>query len=238
MLRAVRRRSLSLISEGARVCQLPLRGSVCSPDIAFCDAHRIAVDPEGKNRELILESMIWRREWDSNPRYGFPHTRFPSVRLKPLGHLSGRPSLEGTRRILQGSVGPRLRDFLKLLGLLDNSVLGSCLSWRHGRGFGRDWGRAAWITAEARDSRVIPSLQACQRGPPAGGAETICQCVLTSITELGHARACGHPVRCGLSAQARASLEYWVTRLGGWRRRKIGCLTCVSGWPPSHRRGR
>jgi hypothetical protein len=34
-------------------------------------------------------NTIWRREWDSNPRYGFPHTRFPSVRLKPLGHLSG-----------------------------------------------------------------------------------------------------------------------------------------------------
>src|SRR6516225_381781 len=31
----------------------------------------------------------WRREWDSNPRYGFPYTRFPSVRLKPLGHPSG-----------------------------------------------------------------------------------------------------------------------------------------------------
>ncbi len=31
----------------------------------------------------------WRREWDSNPRYGFPYTRFPSVRLQPLGHLSG-----------------------------------------------------------------------------------------------------------------------------------------------------
>ena len=30
----------------------------------------------------------WRRERDSNPRYGFPYTRFPSVRLKPLGHLS------------------------------------------------------------------------------------------------------------------------------------------------------
>ena len=30
----------------------------------------------------------WRRERDSNPRYGFPHTRFPSVRLQPLGHLS------------------------------------------------------------------------------------------------------------------------------------------------------
>ncbi len=31
----------------------------------------------------------WRTEWDSNPRYAFTHTRFPSVRLKPLGHLSG-----------------------------------------------------------------------------------------------------------------------------------------------------
>ena len=31
----------------------------------------------------------WRREWDSNPRYSLKYTRFPSVRLKPLGHLSG-----------------------------------------------------------------------------------------------------------------------------------------------------
>src|ERR1051325_7445038 len=31
----------------------------------------------------------WRRGWDSNPRYAFTYTRFPSVRLKPLGHLSG-----------------------------------------------------------------------------------------------------------------------------------------------------
>jgi hypothetical protein len=37
---------------------------------------------------LSLFNYKWRREWDSNPRYGFPHTRFPSVRLKPLGHLS------------------------------------------------------------------------------------------------------------------------------------------------------
>ena len=33
--------------------------------------------------------LKWRREWDSNPRYGFPYTRFPSERLKPLGHPSG-----------------------------------------------------------------------------------------------------------------------------------------------------
>src|SRR4051812_15483206 len=31
-------------------------------------------------------AVIWRREWDSNPRYGFPYTRFPSERLQPLGH--------------------------------------------------------------------------------------------------------------------------------------------------------
>src|SRR3954447_17247520 len=50
-------------------------------------------------------AVAWRREWDSNPRYGFPHTRFPSVRLKPLGHLSGAPSLEGAPKILQGIGG-------------------------------------------------------------------------------------------------------------------------------------
>jgi hypothetical protein len=43
----------------------------------------------------LPRTVGWRREWDSNPRYSFPHTRFPSVRLKPLGHLSEGPSLEG-----------------------------------------------------------------------------------------------------------------------------------------------
>jgi hypothetical protein len=32
------------------------------------------------------ERNNWRRERDSNPRYGFPHTHFPGVRLQPLGH--------------------------------------------------------------------------------------------------------------------------------------------------------
>src|SRR5881628_1450096 len=32
--------------------------------------------------------QLQRREWDSNPRWSYPHTRFPSVLLKPLGHLS------------------------------------------------------------------------------------------------------------------------------------------------------
>jgi hypothetical protein len=42
----------------------------------------------------VISMTCWRREWDSNPRYSFPHTRFPSVRLKPLGHLSGCPLLK------------------------------------------------------------------------------------------------------------------------------------------------
>ena len=33
-------------------------------------------------------AVSWRRGRDSNPRYVLPHTRFPSVLLKPLGHLS------------------------------------------------------------------------------------------------------------------------------------------------------
>ncbi len=41
----------------------------------------------------------WRKEWDSNPRYAFTHTRFPSVRLKPLGHPScAAPEPSGAKR--------------------------------------------------------------------------------------------------------------------------------------------
>ncbi len=38
------------------------------------------------------QQPLKRREWDSNPRWSYPHTRFPSVLLKPLGHLSKKPS--------------------------------------------------------------------------------------------------------------------------------------------------
>ena len=62
----------------------------------------------------------WRREWDSNPRYGFPHTRFPSVRLKPLGHLSEEASHEGARGLLQVTPGVSWRYFNNILKSLDN----------------------------------------------------------------------------------------------------------------------
>ncbi len=44
----------------------------------------------GKNgvNSVPTQGLKWRKEWDSNPRYAFTHTRFPSVRLKPLGHPS------------------------------------------------------------------------------------------------------------------------------------------------------
>src|SRR5262249_14155364 len=44
-------------------------------------APRELTDPRG--------NKAWRRDRDSNPGGSFPPTRFPSVRLQPLGHLSG-----------------------------------------------------------------------------------------------------------------------------------------------------
>ncbi len=50
--------------------------------------------------ELILLNKqlnyfgLWRRGRDSNPRGSYPPTRFPSVLLRPLGHLSN-PGLSG-----------------------------------------------------------------------------------------------------------------------------------------------
>src|SRR6476661_8132533 len=36
-----------------------------------------------------LTALYWRRERDSNPRYGFcPYTPLAGARLRPLGHLS------------------------------------------------------------------------------------------------------------------------------------------------------
>ncbi len=55
--------------------------------------------PELLYNLLIFE--IWRRERDSNPRYGFPYTRVPGVRLQPLGHLSRIPALYSEKNSVQ-----------------------------------------------------------------------------------------------------------------------------------------
>ena len=43
---------------------------------------------ENKKDLQIQIFFTWRRDGDSNPRYGCPHTHFPGVLLQPLGHLS------------------------------------------------------------------------------------------------------------------------------------------------------
>ena len=42
----------------------------------------------------MLNDIFWRKRWDSNPRYGFPHAGFQDRFLKPLGHSSLRRSIE------------------------------------------------------------------------------------------------------------------------------------------------
>ena len=45
-----------------------------------------SASPKTSNINIIKNK--WRRGRDSNPRYGFPYTHFPGVRLQPLGHPS------------------------------------------------------------------------------------------------------------------------------------------------------
>ena len=60
---------------GKRCVKAKARQGTCR---AFAFTHRLY----GMRRSIL------RRKGDSNPRYGFPYTHFPGVRLKPLGHLS------------------------------------------------------------------------------------------------------------------------------------------------------
>lgn len=56
------------------------------------------IDARNMNQGLSATEMkianhfrwLWRKRWDSNPRYGFPHAGFQDRFLKPLGHSSCR----------------------------------------------------------------------------------------------------------------------------------------------------
>ena len=50
--------------------------------------HRSGLSAIYKNARWCGRFCIWRRDRDSNPGEEFTSTRFPGVRLKPLGHLS------------------------------------------------------------------------------------------------------------------------------------------------------
>jgi hypothetical protein len=84
-----------------------------SPELKSEIAANTGLNFQQSRAENIRLRPSWRREWDSNPRYGFPHTRFPSVRLKPLGHLSGCPLLKGHGNFCKGA-RPRWRKFQQL----------------------------------------------------------------------------------------------------------------------------
>ena len=90
-----------LAAESRRLCEP--KGFIQMPsDKLQCTLHETCLDfvgsrilddsehasePSGHRGERT-KTMIWRRERDSNPRYGFPYTHFPGVRLQPLGHPS------------------------------------------------------------------------------------------------------------------------------------------------------
>src|SRR5437764_13432709 len=64
------------------------------------------------------DTVGWRRERDSNPRYGCPYTRSPGVRLQPLGHpsmpvFSG--AAEGSERPPDAQCGAARTDELSLI---------------------------------------------------------------------------------------------------------------------------
>jgi hypothetical protein len=109
------REQLIVLSDTARMLTPCLRRSVRGTDSS--DSNDSSSQSEVENTHVIdlyqrvcVRYLVgvkgaqrhWRREWDSNPRYGFPHTRFPSVRLKPLGHLSGGLLLKGRDGFCKG----------------------------------------------------------------------------------------------------------------------------------------
>ncbi len=82
--RAIIEATIALMSErgidGATTAEIARQAGVT-------EAKEACLWPRGRNN-IYFNALRWRREWDSNPRYGCPYTRFPSVRLQPLGHPS------------------------------------------------------------------------------------------------------------------------------------------------------
>src|SRR5690348_7278883 len=83
----------------ARVCRKPVRdggtGRTGADNDVIVGLHvlLLALSLDAFYSGTLCQGVIkpargWRRERDSNPRYGFPYTRSPGVRLQPLGHPS------------------------------------------------------------------------------------------------------------------------------------------------------
>src|ERR1700751_397527 len=112
------------------------------------------------------EGCLWRREWDSNPGYGCPYTRFPSVRLQPLGHPSGETSNIATSpgRTTQAEPPPNHCESLQLARLIfrraqpGGARLPAPIRVCYGRGRGAkhsDDGAESMIVRERADGSLI-----------------------------------------------------------------------------------
>ena len=66
-----------------RTCDLQVRNLALYPT-------ELRAREAGEASESPGASNLWRRGWDSNPRYRFRYTRSPGACLQPLGHLSAR----------------------------------------------------------------------------------------------------------------------------------------------------
>ena len=54
--------------------------------------------PVRKSAGLRVCLKLWRRGWDSNPRYPSGYTPLAGERLRPLGHLSGKGAIAGNNQ--------------------------------------------------------------------------------------------------------------------------------------------
>src|SRR6056297_4243603 len=94
----LKRRSVKAIHQiGAimRSGEYPPREAALGPPSAAAGAQPLPHNPrkQRKNPGAVrwrerFRGGKWRRDRDSNPGDGFPPTRVPGVRLRPLGHLS------------------------------------------------------------------------------------------------------------------------------------------------------
>ena len=123
----------------------------------------------------------WRREWDSNPRYSLKYTRFPSVRLKPLGHLSIR--IIGLREIaLHKGNTPRrathepFRLILSARGRFLYNVSDNTVSW-YTHAF-------KWLPSESPTQRDLKDVVLRMR--EAGLKETGCNAAIRAINAYLH----------------------------------------------------
>src|SRR6185295_7661824 len=128
-------------AEGRYRCFLPDLAGFTSPR---CPDHKPALRPYQQRL---------RRGWDSNPRYALTYTRFPSVRLQPLGHLSN-----GERRIRTYGTVPGTPDFES--GAFDRSASSPAIRLSHASPAAR--GRTPSATPRSPPPAAPPP-------PPPGG---------------------------------------------------------------------